>query len=87
MIDVCFYDFSVIQKRRKEAFFSEMGKGPSASDAKVRSAGDGEGPAWAPLRDNYMLTTSKLKDWDKAADEPEATDDFGRQEESSSDED
>lgn len=29
--------------------------------------GDGEGPAWAPLRDNYMLTTSKLKDWDKAA--------------------
>jgi hypothetical protein len=26
---------------------------------------DGEGPAWAPLRDNYMLTNSKLKDWDK----------------------
>lgn len=24
-----------------------------------------EGPAWAPLRDNYMLTNSKLKDWDK----------------------
>ena len=34
---------------------------------QVGSAGDGEGPAWAPLRDNYMLTTSKLKDWDKAA--------------------
>lgn len=79
-------DAKVIQKRRKEAFFSELGKGPSASDAKVGSAGDGEGPAWAPLRDNYMLTTSKLKDWDKAADEPEATDDFGR-EDSSSDED
>lgn len=26
---------------------------------------DVEGPAWAPLRDNYMLTNSKLKDWDK----------------------
>lgn len=24
-----------------------------------------EGPAWAPLRNNYMLTNSKLKDWDK----------------------
>lgn len=24
-----------------------------------------EQPAWAPLRDNYMLTSSKLKDWDK----------------------
>jgi len=22
-------------------------------------------PAWAPLRDNYMLTSSRLKDWDK----------------------
>lgn len=29
------------------------------------SNADGEGPAWAPLRDNYMLTSSKLKDWDK----------------------
>lgn len=26
---------------------------------------DGEAPAWAPLRDNYMLTNPKLKDWDK----------------------
>ena len=26
---------------------------------------DGEAPAWAPLRDSYMLTNSKLKDWDK----------------------
>lgn len=26
---------------------------------------DVEGPAWAPLRDSYMLTSSKLKDWDK----------------------
>ncbi|KAI3801218.1 hypothetical protein L1987_29322 [Smallanthus sonchifolius] len=83
-------DAKVIQKRRKEAFFSELGKHPSGSDAKVGTsgnAGDEEGPAWAPLRDNYMLTTSKLKDWDKAADEPEATDDFGRQDSSSEDDD
>lgn len=76
-------DAKVIQKRRKEAFFSELGK-PS-SNATVSASG--EGPGWAPLRDNYMLTTSKLKDWDKAADVPEATDDFGRQENSSSDDD
>lgn len=75
-------DAKVIQKRRKEAFFSELGK-PNATV----STGDGEGPGWAPLRDNYMLTTSKLKDWDKAADAPEATDDFGGQEDSSSDDD
>lgn len=83
-------DAKVIQKRRKEAFFSELGKPPSGSDAKVGtsgSTGDGEGPAWAPLRDNYMLTTSKLKDWDKTADAPESTDDFGRQEDSSSEDD
>lgn len=83
-------DAKVIQKRRKEAFFSELGKTPSSSDAKVgtsANAGDEEGPAWAPLRDNYMLTTSKLKDWDKAADAPEATEDFGGQEEDSSSED
>ncbi|XP_076907855.1 uncharacterized protein LOC143564471 [Bidens hawaiensis] len=82
-------DAKVIQKRRKETFFSELGKTPSGSDAKAGtsgSAGD-EGPAWAPLRDNYMLTNSKLKDWDKAADEPEAADDFGRQEDSSSEDD
>ncbi|KAK1427880.1 hypothetical protein QVD17_16587 [Tagetes erecta] len=83
-------DAKVIQKRRKEAFFSELGKSPSGSNAKVGTsgnAGDTEGPAWAALRDNYMLTTSKLKDWDKAADEAEATDDFGRQDDSSSEED
>ncbi|KAI3829420.1 hypothetical protein L1987_03544 [Smallanthus sonchifolius] len=81
-------DAKVIQKRRKEAFFSELGKPSSGSDAKGgTSAGDEEGPAWAPLRDNYMLTTSKLKDWDKAADKPEAADDFGRQEDSSSEDD
>ncbi|KAJ0808731.1 putative ribosomal RNA-processing protein [Helianthus annuus] len=83
-------DAKVIQKRRKEAFFSELGKSQSGPDAKAGTsgnAGDEEGPAWAPLRDNYMLTTSKLKDWDKAADEPEAADDFGGQEDSSSEDD
>ncbi|KAK9057921.1 hypothetical protein SSX86_022760 [Deinandra increscens subsp. villosa] len=75
-------DAKVIQKRRKEAFFSELGKPPSGT-----SAGDEEGPAWAPLRDNYMLTTFKLKDWDKTADEPEANDDFGRHEDTSSEDD
>ncbi|KAL4562544.1 hypothetical protein LXL04_034751 [Taraxacum kok-saghyz] len=76
-------DAKVIQKRRKEAFFSELGKPAKVSTSG--GGGDGEGPAWAPLRDNYMLTTSKLKDWDKAADAPEAKDDFGREEDSSSD--
>ncbi|XP_050204455.1 uncharacterized protein LOC126654583 [Mercurialis annua] len=51
-------DAKVINKRRKEAFFSELGRTP-VSNAKA------EEPSWAPLRDNYMLTNSKLKDWDK----------------------
>nr|XP_043610508.1 RRP15-like protein [Erigeron canadensis] len=81
-------DAKVIQKRKKEAFFSELGKRSSESDSKAGtsgSTGDGEGPSWAPLRDNYMLTTPNLKDWNKAADASEAVDDFGRQEDSSSD--
>ncbi|KAK6927657.1 hypothetical protein RJ641_006248, partial [Dillenia turbinata] len=36
-----------------------------AQDKPSGGQGDSEGPAWAPLRDSYMLTTSKLKDWDK----------------------
>ncbi|KAL5743027.1 hypothetical protein ACOSP7_029759 [Xanthoceras sorbifolium] len=76
-------DANVIKKRRKEAFFSELGKTPnSAADApsKGRTSGttDEEGPAWAPLRDNYMLTSSKLKDWDKMADTTIADNDTGR---------
>lgn len=69
-------DAKVIKKRRKEAFFSELSKMPSQStdtSAKV----DGEGPAWAPLRDNYMLTNSKLKDWDKMPETTLAADNFG----------
>ncbi|KAJ0051398.1 hypothetical protein Pint_01807 [Pistacia integerrima] len=92
-------DAKVINKRRKEAFLSELGK-TSATDAASKvckfsifllhlslfydmqghvssSNADGEGPAWAPLRDNYMLTSSKLKDWDKMPDTA-AEDDVGR---------
>ena len=39
-----------------------------ATQAFTSKAGeDGNQPAWAPLRDSYMLTNSKLKDWDKMA--------------------
>ncbi|KAK4437470.1 hypothetical protein Salat_0080900 [Sesamum alatum] len=76
-------DEKVIKKRRKEAFFSELGKTSSQSAGTVVKVGtsngsvDGEAPAWAPLRDNYMLTNPKLKDWDKMQD-ADAADDFGR---------
>ncbi|KAG2713877.1 hypothetical protein I3760_04G196400 [Carya illinoinensis] len=74
-------DAKALRKRRKETFFSELGKAsqPAAdTPAKGRTSTsqvDVEGPSWAPLRDNYMLTNSKLKDWDKF---PEASvaDDF-----------
>ncbi|KAL3530102.1 hypothetical protein ACH5RR_009424 [Cinchona calisaya] len=75
-------DEKVIKKRRKEAFFSVLGQTASRQTgmgAKVgTSAGTGlaDAPAWAPLRDNYMLTNSKLKDWDKMPEET-AEDDFG----------
>ncbi|KAE8654874.1 hypothetical protein F3Y22_tig00117034pilonHSYRG00049 [Hibiscus syriacus] len=45
-----------------------------------------EGPAWAPLRDNYMLTNPKLKDWDKMADSA-IVDDVGRMSEDSGSDD
>ncbi|KAJ4831110.1 hypothetical protein Tsubulata_027034 [Turnera subulata] len=80
-------DAKAIKKRRKEAFFSELGKTPAAdASAKVNTSA-GEGPSWAPLRDNYMLTSSKLKDWDKMADTAVADDTGGFSEDSSSDED
>ncbi|XVF31938.1 hypothetical protein REPUB_Repub17cG0038000 [Reevesia pubescens] len=82
----------VIRKRTKEAFFSELGKtslpardssskGNTSSDPK-----NDEGPAWAPLRDNYMLTNPKLKDWDKMAEQAIA-DDVGRMSEDSGSDD
>ncbi|TYI55787.1 hypothetical protein E1A91_D11G164900v1 [Gossypium mustelinum] len=66
-------DAKVIRKRRKEAFFSELGKTSlpardSSSKGNTSDSRNDEGPAWAPLRDNYMLTNPKLKDWDKMAD-------------------
>ncbi|KAJ8748187.1 hypothetical protein K2173_000595 [Erythroxylum novogranatense] len=83
-------DAKVIKKRRKEAFFSELGKTPGAiSSAKVNSfstPAEAEGPSWAPLRDNYMLTSSKFKDWDKMPDTAVA-DDIGRMSEDSSSDD
>ncbi|KAH6785201.1 hypothetical protein C2S51_037656 [Perilla frutescens var. frutescens] len=76
-------DEKAIKQRRKEAFFSELGKTSTQSVGTAIKVGtssgsvDGEAPAWAPLRDNYMLTNPKLKDWDKMQD-TKAADDFGR---------
>lgn len=85
-------DAKEIRNRTKEAFFSELGKPLSATSTsgKVQASTEKlevEEPAWAPLRDNYMLTNSRLKDWDKAS-EKVASDDIGKMsEDSSSDED
>ncbi|XP_009768365.1 uncharacterized protein [Nicotiana sylvestris] len=69
-------DEKVIKKRRREVFFSELGKTPSQTVAAGSKAGasNDEGPSWAPLRDSYMLTNPKLKDWDKNADTTVADD-------------
>lgn len=64
-------DEKVIKKRRREVFFSELGKTPSQttlSKAGASNSLENEGPSWAPLRDNYMLNNPKLKDWDKNPD-------------------
>ncbi|OMP05445.1 hypothetical protein CCACVL1_01899 [Corchorus capsularis] len=84
-------DAKVIRKRRKEAFFSELGKPARDSSSKSNNTSsdhkNDEAPGWAPLRDNYMLTNPKLKNWDKMADSTIA-DDAGRMsEDSGSDED
>ncbi|XP_004303585.1 PREDICTED: RRP15-like protein [Fragaria vesca subsp. vesca] len=82
-----FKDAKVIRKRRKEAFFSELGKTSASAKAQTsKGSVDNEGPAWAPLRDNFMLTNSKLKDWDKMP-EQVGKDDIGRMSEDSSSED
>ncbi|KAK7397214.1 hypothetical protein VNO78_18381 [Psophocarpus tetragonolobus] len=85
-------DAKEIRKRTKEAFFSELGKpslpaiGTSAKANESTGKAEDE-PAWAPLRDNYMLTSSRLKDWDKVPDK-NISDDIGKtSEDSSSDED
>ncbi|KAF7827224.1 RRP15-like protein [Senna tora] len=85
-------DAKEIRKRTKAAFFSELGKPslPAGTSAKGHASTGKlkvEEPAWAPLRDNYMLTSSRLKDWDKMPDK-NAADDIGKMSvDSSSDED
>ncbi|MBA0590165.1 hypothetical protein Gorai_018881 [Gossypium raimondii] len=89
-------DAKVIRKRRKEAFFSELGKTSlPARDSSSKlydmqgntsDSRNDEGPAWAPLRDNYMLTNPKLKDWDKMADSA-IVDDVGMMSEDSGSDD
>lgn len=75
-------DEKVIKKRRKDAFFSVLDQTPSQKTGSIEKIGASVGsgsvdaPAWAPLRDNYMLANSKLKDWDKMPDTA-AVDDFG----------
>ncbi|KAG7537050.1 Ribosomal RNA-processing protein 15 [Arabidopsis suecica] len=64
-------DAKVLKKRRKEAFFSELGK--TKTDPKAQKSEE-EAPAWAPLRDNYMLANPKLKDWDKNQETKEGDD-------------
>ncbi|KAM5580328.1 RRP15-like protein [Rosa sericea] len=82
-----FKDAKVIRKRRKEAFFSELGKTSASAKAQTsKGSVENEGPAWAPLRDNFMLTNSKLKDWDKMT-EQVGKDDIGRMSEDSSSDD
>lgn len=67
-------DAKVIAKERKNTFLAEL-KVPSHQDKKrnissnfsKHAVKDEDEPAWAPLRDTYMLG-SKLKDWDKMKD-------------------
>nr|POE74338.1 rrp15-like protein [Quercus suber] len=73
-----------------KSFFSALGKPSKPVDTPAKghtSKGEEnrEGPAWAPLLDNYMLTNSKLKDWDNVL-ETTVADEYGRiSEDSSSD--
>ncbi|KAL1224601.1 hypothetical protein V5N11_000931 [Cardamine amara subsp. amara] len=69
-------DAKVLKKRRKEAFFSELGK-TSKTDTKAQkssTSNEDDAPGWAPLRDNYMLANPKLKDWDKKLETREGND-------------
>ncbi|XP_004511257.1 uncharacterized protein [Cicer arietinum] len=84
-------DAKELRKRTKEAFFSELGKPASRTSVKANastSKEEDEQPAWAPLRDNYMLTSSRIKDWDKKMPGKNVSDDNEKaSEDSSSDED
>ncbi|BBG99873.1 hypothetical protein Prudu_009711 [Prunus dulcis] len=59
-----FKDAKVIKSGEKKPSFQSWAKRPPEAHTS-KGPVDGEGPAWAPLQDNYMLTNSKLKDWDK----------------------
>ncbi|XP_045819778.1 RRP15-like protein [Trifolium pratense] len=84
-------DAKELKKRTKEAFYSELGKPAVGTSAKANastSKGEDEQPSWAPLRDNYMLTNSRIKDWDKNMPDKNESDDMENiSENSSSDED
>ncbi|KAL7185984.1 hypothetical protein ACSBR2_027856 [Camellia fascicularis] len=88
-----FKDTKAIRKRRKDAFFSELGKTSSQAPGTLTTAStstgtvDGEAPSWAPLQDGYMLTNPKLKNWDKMQETTIADDDIGRMSSDSSSED
>lgn len=66
-------DAKALAKQTKQTFLSELKKSTSTavfnSSKKSHSNNLNEDePGWAPLRDSYMLTGSKLKDWDKMED-------------------
>lgn len=66
-------DAKALAKQRKETFLSDLKKSTANStfnSSKVShfNKTNDEEPGWAPLRDGYMLTSSKLKDWDKMED-------------------
>lgn len=80
-------DAKELAKRRKQTFLSELEKStPGTTDSSsafnsskftksVNKENEDE-PGWAPLRDSYMLNSSKAKDWNKMAD-PAAVADQG----------
>ncbi|RZC73509.1 hypothetical protein C5167_048992 [Papaver somniferum] len=76
---------TAIAKRRRQTFLSEIRR-RNSQPAETSSKADNE-PGWAPLRDGYMLSNSKLKNWDKMEDSSMAHDTGGMAQESSDDED
>ncbi|CAL9108878.1 unnamed protein product [Musa textilis] len=76
----------VLAKQRKQAFFSELQK-PTTQFCDSKSMDKNSELGWAPLRNNYMLTSSKLKDWDKMPEAAAVVDHKQISSESSSDED
>ncbi|TVU04777.1 hypothetical protein EJB05_47911 [Eragrostis curvula] len=72
-------DAKVLAKERKKTFLRELEstshqdkKGQASSSFSKHIGKDDDEPAWAPLRDTYMLG-SKLKDWDKMQDSAAAS--------------